>query len=132
MKKRCFSTPMKRSRRSALPVPSWLNVALVNSTQRPSSSATHCGPKSDASKTEGEITAAKRFYQNADLRNAVVTGDALHCERENMQLVIGNDGDFLFQLKDNQPIALAEADRIVSGGGFPFLTAKRKIAGTVG
>ena len=89
-------------------------------------------PKSDASKTEGELTAAKRLYQSVDLRNAVVTGDALHCERENMQLVIENDGDFLFQLKGNQPTALAEAGRIVSGGGSPLLTAKRKIAGTVG
>jgi hypothetical protein len=88
-------------------------------------------PKSDASKTEGEITAAKRFYQNADLRNAVVTGDALHCERENMQLVIENDGDFFFQLKGKQPTALTEAQRIAVAGS-PFLTAKRKIADTVG
>jgi len=88
-------------------------------------------PKSDASKTEGEITAAKRLYQNVDLRNAVVTGDALHCERENMQLIIENDGDFLFQLKGNQPTARAAAERIAAGGS-PLLPAKPKIAGTAG
>jgi hypothetical protein len=88
-------------------------------------------PKSEASKTEGEITAAKRLYQQVDLRNAVVTGDALHCERENMQLVIENDGDFLFQLKGNQPTALTEAERIAAIGS-PLLPAKQKIAGTVG
>lgn len=88
-------------------------------------------PKSETSKTEGEIIAAKRLYQNVDLRNAVVTSDALHCERENMQLVIENDGDFLFQLKGNQPTAHTAAERIAAIGS-PLLPAKRKIAGTVG
>lgn len=88
-------------------------------------------PKSEAAKPEGEITAAKRLYQSVDLRNAVVTGDALHCERENMQLVIENDGDFFFQLKGNQPTALTEAQRIAAVGS-PLLTATPKSAGTVG
>lgn len=86
-------------------------------------------PKSEASKTEGEITAAKRLYEKTELSNAVVTGDALHCERENMQLVIENDGDFLFQLKGNQPTALTEAQRIAAAGS-PLLSARQKIAGT--
>lgn len=42
-------------------------------------------PKSEASKAEGELTAAKRLYGNVNLQGAVVTGDALHCERENIQ-----------------------------------------------
>lgn len=86
-------------------------------------------PKSESSKTEGEITAAKRLYEKTELRNAVVTGDALHCERENMQLVIENNGDFLFQLKGNQPSALTEAQRIAANSS-PLLPAKQKIAGT--
>lgn len=88
-------------------------------------------PKSEASKTEGEFTAAKRLYQSVDLTNAVVTGDALYCERENMQLVVEHNGDFLFQLKANQPSALAEAKRIASADS-PLLPASLKIAGTVG
>ena len=48
-----------------------------------------------------------------------------------MQLVIENDGDFLFQLKGNQPTALTEAQRITAASA-PLLPAKRKIAGTVG
>jgi hypothetical protein len=86
-------------------------------------------PKSEASKTEGEITAAKRLYRSADLRNAVITGDALHCERESMQLIVENDGDFLFQLKADQPTALAEAGRVAAGGP-PLLPAARGIAVT--
>ena len=86
-------------------------------------------PKSESSKVEGEITAARRLFAKAELSNAVVTGDALHCERQNMQLVIENDGDFLFQLKGNQPIAHSQAQRI-SAGASPLLPAKPKIAGT--
>ena len=86
-------------------------------------------PKSEKSKTEGEITAAKRLYESVNLHNAVVTGDALHCERENIQLVVENDGDCLFQLKGNQPTALAEAERIVAASA-PLLTAPQKIAAT--
>jgi len=71
-------------------------------------------PKSEASKTEGELTAAKRLYPSTNLRNAVVTGDALHCERESMQMVVENDGDFLFQLKGDQPNALTEAQRVAA------------------
>jgi Domain of unknown function (DUF4338)/DDE_Tnp_1-associated len=88
-------------------------------------------PKSEASKTEGELTAAKRLYQSVDLQGAVVTGDALHCERENIQLVVENNGDALFQLKGNQPTALAEARRIAATGS-PLLPATPKTAGTAG
>lgn len=86
-------------------------------------------PKSEASKTEGELTAAKRLYAEADLRNAVVTGDALHCDRESMHMVIENDGDFLFQLKADQPTALAEAQRVAAAGS-PLLPATPGTAGT--
>jgi hypothetical protein len=88
-------------------------------------------PKSEASKTEGELTAAKRLYQSVDLQGAVITGDALHCERENIHLVVENNGDALFQLKGNQPTALAEAKRIIALG-TPLLPATQKIAGTAG
>jgi hypothetical protein len=88
-------------------------------------------PKSEASKTEGELTAAKRLYQSVNLQGAVITGDALHCERENIHLVVENNGDALFQLKGNQPTALAEAQRIAAVGS-PLLPATQKIAGTVG
>lgn len=86
-------------------------------------------PKSEEAKTEGEITAAKRLYQSVELRNAVVTGDALHCEKENLQLVVENDGDFLFQLKGNQPDALREAERIAATAP-PLLPASPKNAAT--
>ena len=60
-----------------------------------------------------------------------MTGDALHCEGENMQLIIENEGDFLFQLKGNQPTAFTEAQRIAATGS-PLLPATQRIAGTAG
>ncbi len=86
-------------------------------------------PKCEASKTEGELTAGKRLYQTTDLRNAVVTGDALHCERESMHLIVENDGDYLLQIKEDQPNALAEAKRVAASDS-PLLPATRRIAGT--
>jgi hypothetical protein len=80
-------------------------------------------PKSEASKSEGEITAAKRLYPQVNLHNAVVTGDALHCERESMQLVVENGGDFFFQIKDDQPTAMKEVRRVAAGPS-PLLPAK--------
>lgn len=76
-------------------------------------------PKSEQSKTEGELTAAQRLYQQQDLSNAVLTGDALHCEEQSMQLIVERGGDFLLQLKGNQPTAQKEAKRIIENDS-PF------------
>lgn len=86
-------------------------------------------PKSQDAKTEGEITAAKRLFTQASLRGATVTGDALHCERDNMLRVVENDGDFLFQLKNNQPLAFAQACATAAAGS-PLLPAKPRTAPT--
>ena len=80
-------------------------------------------PKSEQSKTEGEITAAQRLCQQHDLSNAILTGDALHCEAQSMQLIVESGGDFLLQLKGNQPTAEKEAARIIAGGS-PLLPLK--------
>lgn len=81
-------------------------------------------PKTEKAKIEGELTAAKRLYENTDIQGATITADALHCERESMHCVLENGGDFLFQLKNNQPKAFQEAKRI-AGSASPFLPATR-------
>jgi len=83
-------------------------------------------PKSEQSKTEGELTAAKRLYREMDLSNAIVTGDALHCEAQSMQLIVEQGGDFLLQLKGNQPTALNEAERTIASQS-PLLSTQEKI-----
>jgi hypothetical protein len=86
-------------------------------------------PKCEASKTEGELTAAKRLYGETQIQGATITADALHCERENMQMVVENGGDFLFQLKGNQPNALDQAVKIAAAT-TPLFPVKAPIAAT--
>jgi hypothetical protein len=66
-------------------------------------------PVSEESKREGELSAARRFYATTPLHGAIVTGDALNCERESATLVVENGADYIFQLKENQPNALKHA-----------------------
>lgn len=86
-------------------------------------------PKTEKAKTEGELTAAKRLYESANIRGATITADALHCERESMQLVVANGADFLFQLKDNQPNAFARATAIAASD-TPLFRVKPSIPTT--
>lgn len=60
-------------------------------------------------KEEGELTVAKRLYKNADLDGAIVTADALHCQKETTRQIVEGGGDYLLQLKDNQSKALERA-----------------------
>jgi predicted transposase YbfD/YdcC len=50
-----------------------------------------------------EITALPALLELLDLRGAVVTADAMHCQRNLAQQVVDAGGDYLLQVKDNQP-----------------------------
>lgn len=51
-------------------------------------------------KREGEQSVAKRLYEQANLENAVVTGDALYCDQHQARAVLEGGGDYLFQMKN--------------------------------
>lgn len=62
-----------------------------------------------------EIPTAQRFLEGFSLRDAVVTADALHCQRETADTVSSRKGIYVFTVKDNQPLLLKEIhDRIDS------------------
>lgn len=86
-------------------------------------------PKSEQAKTEGELTAAKRLYESANLAGATVTADALHCEPQSIHGVVDKGGDFLFQLKNNQPNAFEQAMKTAAGTS-PLLPARHSTANT--
>ena len=71
-------------------------------------------PVSEETKKEGELTCARRLYATTPLHGATVTGDALNCEPQSITLVVENGGDALFQLKANQPNALAHAMNVAA------------------
>jgi len=52
---------------------------------------------------ENEITAAPRLLETIDLRDKVVSGDAMLTQRELSRQVVESGGDYLWSVKDNQP-----------------------------
>ena len=52
----------------------------------------------------GEITAFRELIEMLDVKGAVVVADALHCNPESAKTVVFGEADYLFVVKDNQPI----------------------------
>jgi hypothetical protein len=53
---------------------------------------------------QNEITAALAFLKDLlPLEGAVITGDAMFCQREICRAINDGEGDYLFVVKDNQP-----------------------------
>lgn len=77
------------------------------------------GSKTEKYKREGEQTVAMRLYKNSNLEEAVVTGDALNCNRPQAQAVLEAGGDYFFQLKDENRHAYQSA--VKTAQGSPFL-----------
>ena len=49
-----------------------------------------------------EIPAVKELIEKINIKDAVVTMDAMHCQKETIEKVIKNKGDYVVQLKANQ------------------------------
>lgn len=63
-----------------------------------------CGTKT------GEITAFRELIEMLDVSGAVVVADALHCNAKSAETVIEAGADYLFSVKDNQPILKEEIE----------------------
>jgi len=57
-----------------------------------------------------EITAARALLELLDLKGALVTADAIHCNGETARTVRRRGGDYLFALKANRPATLADVE----------------------
>ena len=49
-----------------------------------------------------EITAGREILKMFELKNAVVTADAIHCQKETIREIVDGGGDYIIQLKENQ------------------------------
>lgn len=49
-----------------------------------------------------EIPAVRNLIDILDVKNMVITADAMHCQKETAQRIIENHGDYVLQLKANQ------------------------------
>jgi predicted transposase YbfD/YdcC len=68
-----------------------------------------------------EIGAAPALLEQLDLSGAVVTGDAMHAQRQLSSQIVEAGGDYFWWVKDNQPSLLADlellfAEEYVSAG----------------
>ena len=50
-----------------------------------------------------EIPAVQALIEQLNLQGAVVTADAMHCQKETAQAIINKEADFILQVKGNQP-----------------------------
>ena len=62
------------------------------------------------------------------LDGKIITADALHCQRATARVIVEKGGDYLLQIKGNQPGLLKQAQALDALAGTPFLS--RPTAGT--
>src|SRR5437773_10347540 len=55
-----------------------------------------------------EITAMPQLLELLDLRDKIVTTDAMGCQKEIAKLIVEQEGDYILAAKDNQPTLPAE------------------------
>ena len=69
-----------------------------------------------------EQTAAVDLLENLPaLDGKIITADPLHCQRKTARLIVEKGGDFLLQIKGNQPKLLQQAQGLDSLKDTPFL-----------
>ena len=57
-----------------------------------------------------EITAMPQLLQLLDLRQKIVTTDAMGCQKEIAEIIVEQEGDFVLAVKENQPTLYAEIE----------------------
>ena len=66
-----------------------------------------------------ELKAAQKLItQLPDLENKTVTADPLHCQRQSARMIVEKGGNYLFQIKGNQPNLYKVAQQEVLASPF--------------
>ncbi len=69
-----------------------------------------------------ELTAATALLEKLPaLDDKIVTADALHCQKPHARAIVEKGGEYLLQIKGNQPGLLAQAQAFDALPGTPFL-----------
>lgn len=70
-----------------------------------------------------ELTAAAALLEQLPaLDGKIITADPLHCQRQHARTIVEKGGDYLFQIKGNQPKLLQQAQGLDALKGTPFLS----------
>ena len=77
-----------------------------------------------------QTAAASLLAKLPALDGKLITADPLHCQRGHARVIVEKGGDYLFQIKGNQPKLLKQAEKLGALKGTPFLpTAKAATGG---
>lgn len=77
-----------------------------------------------------ELSAAQDLLESIpSLDGKLVTADALHCQREAARTIVEKGGDYLLQVKANQPNLLKKAEGMNSLKDTPFLSTPKRDEG---
>ena len=63
------------------------------------------------------------------LDGKLITADPLHCQRAHARVIVEKGGDYLFQIKGNQPKLLAQGQKLDALKGTPFLSTAKAATG---
>lgn len=96
---------MRGSGRSASTHNPQRNYAMLNIYEASSFTILECEP---IDKKENEIPVAQRLLKQMDLKNTVVTADALHCQKETAAIIHEGKGIYVLVAKENQRLLLEE------------------------
>ncbi|KAF0168592.1 MAG: hypothetical protein FD161_4962 [Limisphaerales bacterium] len=73
-----------------------------------------------------QTAAAALLAKIPALDGKTVTADALHCQKPHARLIVEKGGEYLLQIKANQPGLLAQAQACDALPGPPFLSRRRR------
>jgi len=76
--------------------------------------------KEGTERSEQQV-AAELLDSAANLDGKVITADALHCQRKLARTIIEKGGDYVLQIKGNQPHLEKLAQQKAATPGTPFL-----------
>lgn len=80
-----------------------------------------------ANKDEGgEVTAAPLLLQGLVLQGTLVTGDAIHAQRDLCRRIVAGGGEYLLAVKENQPKLHAEVVDAFRSPAAPLLPTPRR------
>jgi hypothetical protein len=75
-----------------------------------------------------ELTAAAQLVESLPaLDGKLITADPLHCQRSLAHTLVDKGGDYLFQVKGNQPNLLRQAQGLDALPGTPFLSKPKPV-----
>ena len=68
-----------------------------------------------------QTVAAQLVDATSGLDNRVITADALHCQRKLARAIVEKGGEYVLQVKGNQPLLEERAKKMNATPGTPFL-----------